>query len=69
MVQGWEVVMEIRCGPGLGGCDGDAVWSRAGRLNKYLVLGTMKEKKVQEESRNQPHFQGDYILFGKIRLT
>ena len=31
MVQGWEVVMDMWCGPGLGGCNGDAVWSRAGR--------------------------------------
>ena len=31
MVRGWEDVMEMRFGPGLGGRDGDAVWSRAGR--------------------------------------
>ena len=29
--QGWEDAMEMLCGPGLGGCDGDALWSRAGR--------------------------------------
>ena len=31
MVQGWEDVMEMLWGPGLGGHDGDAVWSGAGR--------------------------------------
>ena len=29
--QGWEDAMEMQCGPGLGGHNGDAVWSRAGR--------------------------------------
>ena len=31
MVRGWEDAIEMPCGPGLGGHDGDAVWSRAGR--------------------------------------
>ena len=31
MVQGCGVIMDMRCGPGLGGCNGDAVCSRAGR--------------------------------------
>ena len=31
MVQGWDDAMEMRCGPGLGGHDGDVVWSGAGR--------------------------------------
>ena len=28
----WEVVMDMWGGPGLGGRDGDTVWSRAGRM-------------------------------------
>ena len=31
VVQGWDDAMEMRCGPGLGGDDGDVVWSGAGR--------------------------------------
>ena len=31
--------MEMLCGPGLGGCDGDAVWSWAGRTQwRYHVV-------------------------------
>ena len=32
VVRGWEDMMEMLCGPGLGGRDGDAVWFRAGRM-------------------------------------
>ena len=37
MVWGWEDVMEMLWGPGLGGCDGDAVWSGAGRRDGDTV--------------------------------
>ena len=32
MVQGWEDMMEMPCDAGLGGRDGDAMWSGAGRM-------------------------------------
>ena len=55
--------MEMLCGPGLGGRDGDAVWFRAGRMrwrcsvvqeNWLLVLPSLSEMSCRA-SQPSPH--------------